>query len=252
MKLAFATLDRPGRWMSDDALARLSDELTALGRRCLDPLPAYQVFLGTRAAFTDKIIATARHRDGQLAAFCSCVVLPVSGVGSVLHLGLTCVDPSLRGARLSNALAWRILARVALARRLGFGDVWMTSVAAVLSVCGNLAKHFADTYPSPRRATPFAAEVDVIADAFDRDFRHVAYVRPEATFDRAAFVFRGSGRGTAFQKREDASEFHHRDRALNDFYRARLNFDDGDELLQVVRFRLVDLARYQLFGGRPA
>lgn len=65
-------------------------------------------------------------------------------------------------------------------------------------------------------------------------------------FDREAFVFRGSGRGTAFQKEGDAVEFHHRDAALNAFYQARLRFEDGDELLQVVRLTLWDIVRYQL------
>lgn len=245
MRYAYDYLDRPGRWMTDRELSALSAEVTALGRRCLAPLPDYQVFLGTREAFSDKVITTARDpADGRLLGFCSCVLLPMP-VGEVLHLGLTCVDPALRGSRLSNTLANRLILRYLITRRL-FRRVWMTSVACVLSVLGNVAKHFRNAYPTPWQPRPFADEVMVIADLFDRRYRSVAYVRPEAIFDRDAFVFRGSGRGTAFQKDGDAVEFHHRDPALNAFYRARLRFEDGDELLQVATFDLWDVVRYQL------
>ncbi len=245
-------LYRPGRSMSDAGLAGLAAEVTALGRQCLDPLPDYQVFLGSRAAFADKVLTTARSRDdGRLLAFCSCVLLPMPGVGEVLHLGLTCVDPSLRGSRLSSLLATRLLTRYFVTRKL-FGRVWMTSVACVLSVLGNVAQNFRRVYPTPWQAQPFADEVLQIADSFDRMYRPVAYVQPGATFDREAFVFRGSGRGTAFQKQADAVEFHHRDPAINAFYQARLRFEDGDELLQVVSFNLWDLLSYQLFDDRRA
>jgi len=244
-RVAYGYLYRPGRWMTGRALGALSAELTALGRRCLAPLPDYQVFRGTRDAFSDKVITTARDpADGHLLAFCSCVLLPMP-VGEVLHLGLTCVDPSLRGSRLSNALANRLILRYFVTRRR-LRRVWLTSVACVLSVLGSVARHFRNAYPTPWRDRPFADEVMVIAETFDRCYRSVAHVRPEAIFDRAAFVFRGSGRGTAFQKDGDAIEFHHRDPALNAFYQARLRFEDGDELLQVASFDLWDVVRYQL------
>jgi hypothetical protein len=243
-RYTFDYLYRPGDWMTERALASLSTEVVALGRKCLDPLPDYQVFLGTREAFRDKVITTARDADGRLVAFCSCVLLPME-VGEVLHLGLTCVEPSLRGSRLSSALANRLITRYFVTRKL-LGRVWMTSVACVLSVLGNVAKSFRLVYPTPWQLEPFADEVMAIAETFDREFRHVAYVQPEATFDRESFVFRGSGRGTAFQKEGDAVEFHHRDAALNAFYRARLHFEDGDELLQIVSFTLWDVLRYQL------
>jgi hypothetical protein len=244
-RVAYDYLYRPGDWMTDRALRSLSAEVTELGRRCLEPLPDYQVFLGTREAFSDKVLTTARDpADGRLLGFCSCVLLPMP-VGEVLHLGLTCVDPSLRGSRLSKTLANRLISRYFVTRRL-FRRVWMTSVACVLSVLGSVARNFRNVYPTPWQHRPFADEVMVIADTFDRRYRSVAYVRPDATFDRDAFVFRGSGRGTAFQKDGDAVEFHHRDPELNAFYRARLRFEDGDELLQVVSFDLRDVVHYQL------
>ena len=86
----------------------------------------------------------------------------------------------------------------------------------------------------------------MIADAFDRRYRAKAHIQPWAVFDPDAFVFRGSGRGTAFQKRADDARYHHRDPALNAFYAGLLHFDDGDEMLQVGTLALGDLVRHAL------
>ncbi|HEY5924429.1 MAG TPA: GNAT family N-acetyltransferase [Kofleriaceae bacterium] len=240
----FDYLYRPGRTLAEPALHELSREISALGARCLEPLPDYQVFLGTRDAFADKIVTTARDSDGTLVAFCSCVLLPMQA-GEVLHLGLTCVAPELRGSRLSSTLAQRLITRYYVTQKL-YRRLWMTSVACVLSVLGNVACRFRRVYPTPWQLRPFSSDVDAIASEFDRRFRHVAYVRPDATFDRETFVFRGSGRGTAFQKEAEAVEFHHRDPALNEFYKRRLRFEDGDELLQIACFDLLDVVRYPI------
>jgi hypothetical protein len=239
---------RPGARLDDQALAALSVELRAVGELCLSPLPDYQVFLGTRAAYADKVLTLARRRDGTLAGFCSAVLLDVPGVGEILHLGLTCVRPEDRSAGLTHRLVSRLVARYLFTRR-PFERIWVTNFACVLSSLGNFASHFRDVHPAPgsdaRAVSPKAWR---IAEAFDRQYRHHAYIRPEATFDPETFVFRGSGRGTAFQKDDEDHRFDHRDEALNRFYRARLRFDDGDEMLQVGTLAITDLVRYAVRG----
>ena len=58
-------------------------------------------------------------------------------------------------------------------------------------------------------------------------------MQPGATFDPDTFVFRRSGKGTAFEKSAEDKQFFHRDERLNDFYKAMIHFEDGDEMLQV-------------------
>lgn len=235
--------------MGDEDLDRLVAELRQVGTLCLEPLPDYQVFLGTREALSDKVITTARDGDGTLIGFCSAVLLPIEGVGRVLHLGLTCVHPAARGKRLTYALVEHLVIRYFVTKRL-LGRLWVTNVAAVLSSLGNFARSFFGVYPSPWSHADPGPTVWRIAEAFDARYRHVAYVQPWATFDRATFVFRGSGRGTCFQKEADATEFHHREAPLNDYYKPMLNWDDGDEMLQIGSLSLADIARFKLFGAR--
>jgi hypothetical protein len=238
----FEWLLRPGRTLDDTALAALCAELTAVGETCLEPLPAYQVFLATREEMADKAITIARRAsDGVMAGFCAGVLLDVDGVGEVLHLGLTCVRPEDRGGGLTHRLAGRLVARYLLRRPLS--RVWVTNVAAVLSSLGNFARHVQHVHPAPG-SRPSRREHQLIAEAFDRRYRAKAHIQPEATFDPVTFVFRGSGRGTAFQKRADETQYHHRDPELNAYYASIMHFDDGDEVLQVGSLGVTDLVRH--------
>jgi hypothetical protein len=241
VRYRFEWLYRPGEKLTDAERGALCAELTAVGETCLEPLPAYQVFIDSRDEWSDKAITIARRPDGTLAGFCSAVLLDVDDVGEVLHLGLTCVRPEDRGGGLTHKLASRLFARYLLRRPLS--RVWMTNVACVLSSLGNFALHVKSVHPAPDSRGP-GREHLLIAEAFDRRYRAKAHVQPWAVLDREQFVFRGSGRGTAFQKRADEAQYHHRERSLNDYYTSIMHFDDGDEVLQVGNASVADLVRH--------
>jgi hypothetical protein len=243
----FEFLARPGlRWSDAERAARVA-QLREVGSLCLEPLPEYQVFLGTREELSDKLLIEARTPDGTLAGFCSAVLLDVSGVGEVLHLGLTCVRPEARGAALTHALSSRLVVRHLLKRR-PWERVYVTNVATVLSSLGNFALNVREAPPSPFFRGPVPEAYLRIAEAFDQQYRAKAHIQPEASWDTGSFVFRGSGRGTAFQKEADDARYYHRDSELNRFYQALLHFDEGDEMLQVGTLSLLDLAKYFLKG----
>ena len=225
-------LYRPGRKLPDAELARLVGELRGVAGTCFDPIPTYQCLVGTRDALSDKLIALARRPDGGAAGFCSAVILPVPKVGDVLHLGLTCVRPDARSGRLTT----RLLSKLVIPyfwRHRGLRRVWCSNVACVLSSLGNVALHFGRVYPSPFGPERPSAEHLRIARAIDASYRREIHIDPGAVLDLDAFVFRGSVPGTVFQKSADDSRFYHRDRDLNDYYRNRMRFEDGDEVLQV-------------------
>ena len=200
---------------------------------------------GGREDLRDKVIAVARTADGRVAAFSSAVLLPVAGVGEVFHLGLTCVAPGERAAGLTRLLSSISLVRY-LVSHLPLSRLWVTNLACVLSSLGNVALHFERVYPSPLNGVEPGEEHLRIARAVDRLHRDKLFIRREAVFDEQAFVFRRSVRDTVFQKQAHDSAFHHRDEVLNRFYRERMAFDDGDEVLQVGSITLLGLARYFL------
>jgi hypothetical protein len=233
---------RPGRTWDDTTLAANVRGFRRVAATCFDQLPEYQCIRGDRQELCDHVITIARDAEGHVRGFSSAVILPIPGVGDLLHLGLTCVDPDARGASLSHRLNSMLVTRH-LIRRALLGRVWVSNVACVLSSLGNVALHFDRVFPSPFVEVP-SREHLVIARAFDRHHRPRAFVREDAVFDEESFVFRGSGRGTPFQKEGGDARYHHRDEELNQFYSRLLHFEDGDEILQIGHCDALSALRY--------
>jgi hypothetical protein len=242
-------IDRPGETLNDLDLARLTARLREVGTACFGQLPEYQCFTGRRADLADKVIAIAEDPDGRMTGFCSAIILDVPGVPATLHLGLTCVDPNARGRSLTHQLTSRLLVRH-LMRTRPLGRIWVSNVACVLSSIGNVALSFDGVFPSPLGLSAPSHTHLQIADAISTRYREAIAIRPEADLDRLAFVFRRSVQGTVFQKRADDMRYHHRDPRLNEFYKQFMDFDRGDEVLQVGWYSLATLTRYLV--RRPA
>jgi hypothetical protein len=238
---------RPGRRWSETQLQNYVREFREVAADCFDTPPDYQCLTGCRKALCDNVITVARRADGRMVGFSSAVLLPVPEVGDVLHLGLTCVAAVARGSALTHKLNSTLVVRYML-RRLLLGRVWVTNIACVLSSLGNVALNFDEVYPSPFVDTP-SRRHRLIAETFDRFYRAKAFVRSDASFDAEHFVFRGSGRDTAFQKSADDRRYYHRDDGLNHYYRRLLHFDDGDEVIQVGSADVLSAVRY-LFRRR--
>ncbi len=83
-----------------------------------------------------------------------------------------------------------------------------------------------------------------IANTINTNYRDQAYINREAIFDPARFVFRQSVKGTVFQKDEMDKRYWHRDPELNNFYRSILNFDEGDEVLQIGQVGVLTPLKY--------
>jgi hypothetical protein len=226
-------LYRPGLTMSDAAIRHLVSEMRGVAASCFDEIPLYQAMTGTREELSDTVIAAAWRSDGTMAGFCSTVILHVDGVGDVQHLGLTCVRPDDRSHGLTHILTHKAVAGYLMRHKPIVGKLWVSNCAAVLSSLVNVSIHFEQVYPSPFRKARITDNHRKIAEAIDRHYRHKIYINRDAIFDADAFVFRGSVKGTVFQKSEGETSYYHRNRELNEYYKNRMVFNNGDEVLQV-------------------
>ncbi|MCH2137397.1 MAG: hypothetical protein MK101_12625 [Phycisphaerales bacterium] len=241
-QFTFKYYERPGRWMSDAQLDIFVEELRAIGVTCFDELPDYQCFKADREGFGHKVITVARDPSGRAVGFSSGVLLDVEGMDPVVHLGLSCVHPDARCGGLTHALASRMVSGYMLRHHL-FSRVWVTNVACVLSSIGNVAANFDQVFPSPGCDTPTERHMR-IARTVSARYREDIYIHADARFDEAAFVFRGSVKGTCFQKDPDDTRYHHRKQYLNDFYLGFMRLDEGDEVIQVGHFSCLTAAGY--------
>lgn len=231
----YQLLYTPGKTMSDVEIQELVSHLRDVASTAFDTLPDYQVLRGTRKELEDKVIAIAWRQDGTMAGFCSTVILSVDGVGDVLHLGLTVVRPEDRRHGLTHILTSRAVKGYLLRHKPLVGKVWISNCAAVLSSLVNVAMHFEHVYPSPfvKKQKKVMDKYMNIARTIDEKYRDKIYIMDHAHFDEKSFVFRGSVKGTVFQKDGADSRYYHRNLYLNDYYLNQMNFNEGDEVLQI-------------------
>ncbi len=236
--------DCPGLNMGALQLKQLQKELIDIGKESLDSLPNYQCFSKDMKEFNRLIISVARNNEGKAIAFCSSYILEAGAFGNILHLGLTCVGPEARGLGLTHKLTSKVIYRYFTAHAK-LGSFWISNVACVLSSLGNVALHFEDVYPSPYISSPFPEHRE-LANMINKNYRQELYINPSSTFHQDHFIFRGSVKGTTFQKEANDLKFHHRDNEVNDYFKKSMNFSNGDEVLQIGRVSLMSYPKYLL------
>jgi hypothetical protein len=242
-KINYETLFYPGKYLSEEKRTKLTAELRSVASQCFDETPHYQVLTGDREEYERAVITLARNKQGKLIGFVSALVLKVEEVGNVLHLGLTCVAPEARGLKLTHKLTSKMLMSY-LFKESPLTETWITNCACVLSSLGNVALYFEDLYPSPYGVeVPSMTHVN-IAKEVDRKYRGPIAINDTAKFNLSTFIFEASVEGTTFSKDSNDLRFHHRDQALTRYYQDILDFERGDEVLQVGKVSLMTFPKY--------
>ena len=132
-------------------------------------------------------------------------------------------------------------------------EIWITNLASVMSSLGSVALNFQDVFPSPSCLVPPSAIHRHIIQSIIRSPKllQAMYVvgasdgRP-IVYDGEKSVIVGSAKGTLFAK--STKEIHrgkHRLRQLDDFYHRLIDFERGDEVLQVARIRMETARAYR-------
>jgi hypothetical protein len=228
-----------------EALRRDLEEVAArtLGQGAL----TYGAFAEAEDRLAHSVVTLiTRTMDNRPVAFNVLAILDPELNGRserVLHLGLVMVDPEMRGGRLSALLYG--LTCVLLFVRGGLRPVWVSNVTQVPAVVGMVAETFSGVHPTPSSRTPRDFRQVLLARAILKDHRHVFGVGPDAWFDEARFVIANAytGGSDALKKRfEEAAA--HRDPAYNDFCRQTLDYERGDDVLQLGQLDVAATVRY--------
>jgi len=232
----------PGRSWTDDRITALVVELRDVAGTCFGTVPLYQCLTGERSELARNVITLARNAEGRLDGFSSAVIMEVAGVGQVLHIGLTAARPETRSLGLTHRLMSKLILRYMLHRRLR--GTWFTNVSCLLSTLGQFALNFEHVYPAPD-GPPSPSDIHRrIARTLDESYRKPIYISADSRFEWETFVFRECSKTTVFRKSADDKRYHHRDQKINDYYLKLLNFENGDELLQVGYLSIMTYLRY--------
>ncbi len=236
--------DQPGRWMSDEQLARLTDTLKEIAERSMDDVPTYGVFTGERKAFANRIVGVVSvNKTDEPVAFTAMVYLPIlldGRVEPVIHLGLTMIKKRFRGQRIQGPLFEKIVYPT-FYNQLKRGFI-LTNIAASPAGIGSVADYFENPYPHYRGTTRRQDFHLQVAEKVLTYYRHEFGCAESAEFDPETFVVRGSNdpeEGGAWQFiREDPVSRYKREEC-NEFCRKHLRYNEGDEMFQVARVDII-------------
>ncbi|MEM9341611.1 MAG: hypothetical protein AAGA87_01055 [Pseudomonadota bacterium] len=240
-------VERPGLWMPDERLQTLTEALRQVASTTLDAGSlTYGVFSGDPTRLENTIVTLIRRRDGHPVAFNALALMDVDHGGTperVLHLGLVMVDPGER----SKGIAWILygLTCILLLLRAGFRPLYVSNVTQVPAVVGMVAETFSEVHPTPDATDLTDFRKLLLAREIMANHRHVFGVGDDATFDEAAFVIENAYTGGSDDLKktfEDAPK--HRDATYNDFCRERLDYDRGDDILQIGKIDLATIRSY--------
>ncbi|KQN40266.1 hypothetical protein ASG37_00105 [Sphingomonas sp. Leaf407] len=243
-------VERPRRTLSPADFAALEAACRTVVAACLDGRQLdYGLFAPDGLAWDRSVVTLIRDASsGAPVAFNAMPLLPVErgGVGEeVLHLGLVMVDPAAR----SGGLSWILygLTCFALFVRRGLRPLWISSVTQVPAVVGMVAETFDDVYPA-QAATRASFAHRHLAHQIMRGSRAAFGVGAEAGFDPVGHVITDAYTGGSdhLKKRFDVAA-KHRDERYNRFCAETLDYDRGDDVLQIGR---IDLATARRFLSR--
>ena len=247
-------VESPGLSLPQDELDRLVAQLRIVAAKTLpaDEL-TYGIFSGERERLSRAIVTLiSEENSGRPVAFNALSVMQVELDGApvdVTHLGLVMVDPDARGQGLSWVLYG--LTTLVLFLRDGLRPRWISNVTQVPSVVGMVTETFSDVYPSPRAEARQSFAHLQLARGIMRRHRGVFGVGDEAGFDENRFVITDAytGGSDALKKSLDEAP-KHRDAEYTDFCARELDYERGDDVLQIGRIDLA-AARAYLFEQVP-
>lgn len=233
--------DRPGRKLGAAALTRLLSDLREIADRCVPSGGLrYGVLSGERARMDRAVIAVIYDGTRRPVGFNAMSWLDIELQGEpvrVLHAGLCMIVPgSRRGGLLGLMSAVPALLAFATNR---FAPLWVTNVTQVPAVAGLFAESVGSVYPAPGRSRPPSAKHRWIAEQLMEHHRHVFGVGADAEFDAERFIIRNSYTGGSDELKKSYEQAgKHRDPRFNRLCRELLDYQRGDDLLQVGRLTL--------------
>lgn len=253
--LSLRIVERPGLSLPADKLAQLTADLRRVARAVLPDGDLNYGVLGGDSDRLAKSVVTIIYDTKTKApvAFNALAIMDVTLAGrpaEVLHLGLVMVDPASRGKGLSELLYG--LTCVLLFLRRQCRPLRLSNVTQVPAVFGMVAETFDQVFPTPDRTRDPSFAYRTLARQIMARHRHVFGVGAEAVFDedRAVILDSYTGGSDDLKKSFDAAA-KHRQPAYNAMCARELDYDRGDDFLQIGQINMEAAGRYLSKVARP-
>lgn len=241
-------VERPGIWMEDRDIEALREDLKRVASASLSGEDlTYGIFSADRSRLKDSIVTIVYSRKEQVPiAFNALAVMNLSLNGrpqEVVHLGLVMVDPGQR----SQGLSWVLygLTCLLIFIRNQLRPFWISNVTQVPAVIGLVTQNFSNVYPAPQAQDRRSFAHVLLARQIIRGHRHVFGVGEDAGFEEDRFVITNAYTGGSDGLKKSFEEAAgHRDETYNAFCRDMLDYERGDDLLQLGQMDLNAARKY--------
>ncbi len=243
-------VERPGRWMQPAEIDELLADLRQVAHSVLPQGELdYGVLTGDQERLEHAVITVLYDRtENRPVAFNALSYMDVLLRGrpaSVLHLGLVMVDPGQR----SRGMSWVLygLTCMLLFFRNQLRPLWISNVTQVPAIVGMVADSFAAVFPTPHPEARRTFDHLALAREIMTKHRAVFGVGEDAGFDPERFVITNAYTGGSDHLKktfEDAPK--HRNEVFNQLCADNLDYQRGDDFLQLAQVNLGVARRYLL------
>lgn len=229
-------LEFPGLWMSSDELQKLVEDLRYVVSTVKIDSLEYGIVKGSKESLDHAVITIIYDKKTKRPfAFNALTVMNCTLRGKntqVVHLGLVVIDPNSR----AKGLSWILygLTTFLLFLKNHFKPVWISNVTQVPAIIGMVSESFGNVYPNPLFINRRSYDHLVLAREIMIKHRQVFGVGEEAIFDEEEFVMKNSYTGGSDNLKktwENAPK--HRNDVYNNFAYEKLNYERGDDVLQL-------------------
>jgi hypothetical protein len=240
-------VERPARWMSSAALDALVADMQRIVRAAT---PAgslgYGAASGDRHRLDSAIVTMVYDAAGTPIAFNALTLIDLELRGrpvELLHLGLVMVDPSHRAGGLAGVL-YGLTAFLLFARRR-LRPLWVSNVTQVPAVFGMVSEAFDAVYPTSDPASRQSYDHLHLARQIMARHRGVFGVGGDAEYDEARAIIRNAYTGGSDNLKKSFGDApKHRHESHNETCRTALDYDRGDDFLQLGQVTLGAARRY--------
>jgi hypothetical protein len=238
----------PSRFLGPDELARFHDDIVTIASNAVSAPPSYGIFSSDPHRYDHRIITIIRERKTGRPVACSAMAhFKVDGgrarraAQDVFHLGLILIDKAYQRKNLQFQLY--AYANIVIWALNFFRPVWISSVSAVPAIIGAVAQNYHKVYPNYAVEGPAPEPHRAIARSLlskRKDFG----TGDQAVFDADRFIIRNSFDDSSLSLKssyEAVAKF--RDQRCNSYCRERIDYERGDELLQIGQIHVSSVLR---------
>jgi hypothetical protein len=236
--LIFKVWERPGRWLTEEKLTKLINDIHAVAIAGQGPkdVPAYGVLKGEKEDLKNRVITIGyEKKSGRPVGFAAQILLDVPlglKMIEVLHLGLVYIAKDYQKKWILSLLY--ILPNILLLIKHGFRPIWISNVSQIPSVIGVVSDYYHSVYPDPIHDTRQSLMQRSLSEGIVKYHRSAFGTGDDATYDSDKQIIINSYTGGSDNLKKTFEECpKYRNEIVNLFCQDNLNYERGDDFLQI-------------------